>query len=266
MNIREYYQKTAQACLTVAWISLLLGILFFICHLLQWFSKELLTLEVPLIVFSVIHFLFFRVYQNRVEKLGNEPFETSDQLFSAKNILVAFMPAPTLRILFFDSNGLLLGEIRDQNMRWFMWLIPNFLSLLLPKRFELINSNGDVKARYEMSGGLSNSVRIYNTDFHLIGEYKESWKKSLFKINGILYKSNRSMWAKVQASGSLYSFQLNTLENQRVASFQEGWMPIEWEKKFEINTPIISFSSIINEDERKVVFGFIAAVLHHRDN
>ena len=62
------------------------------------------------------------------------------ELFRTDHILFTFMPAPTLRLLLFDHKGLLLGEIRDQNMRWFMWMIPNFLSLLFPKEYVLINN------------------------------------------------------------------------------------------------------------------------------
>ena len=62
------------------------------------------------------------------------------------------MPAPTLRLLLFDHKGLLLGEIRDQNMRWFMWMIPNFLSLLLPKKYVLMNNKEDIVANYHLKG------------------------------------------------------------------------------------------------------------------
>ena len=67
------------------------------------------------------------------------------------HILFAFMPAPTLRLLF-DHKGLLLGEIRDQNVRWFMWLIPNFISLLLPKKYVLMNNKEDIVAIYHLNG------------------------------------------------------------------------------------------------------------------
>ena len=42
----------------------------------------------------------------------------------------------------------------------------------------------------------------------------------------------------------LYSLHLQTVDEKKVASFQEGWMPVEWGKRFELNTPIITFSSM----------------------
>ena len=198
MNIRDYYQKTAKACFIVAWISLILAILFFISHIFQLFPKEILTLAIPLILFSVIHFIYFRMYDNRVDKLENKTIETSGELFSTEDVLVVLMPAPTLRLLLFNSDGFLLGEIRDQNMRWFMWLIPNFLSILLPKKYELVNHQGDLLAKYHLTGGLSNSMTVYNANNGIIGNYQEEWKKSWFKIKGKLYRGRRE-WISIQS-------------------------------------------------------------------
>lgn len=266
MNIRDYYKKTAKSCYYVAWITLILAILFFICHILKLFPKDLLTFAIPLIILSIAHFISFRLYQDRVEKLGNEPFETSVELFHVDHILFAFMPAPTLRLLLYDHKGLLLGEIRDQNMHWFMWMIPNFLSLLLPKKYVLLNNKEEVVAKYHLKAGLTNSMTVYNANHEIIGYYNENWKDSLFKVKGTLYKSDWIEWIVVSSTVSLYSLHLQTVDKKKVASFQEGWMPVEWAKRFEINTPIITFSSIVEESERIIVLGFLTTVLHHRDH
>ena len=266
MNIRDYYQRTAKSCYYVAWITLLLAIVFFICHILDLFPKDLLTLAIPLIILSVAHFISFRVNHNRMDKLGNEPFETSEELLHADHILFAFMPAPTLRLLLFDHKGLLLGEIRDQNMRWFMWMIPNFLSLLLPKKYLLLNNREEIVAKYHLKAGLTNSMTVYNANHQIIGYYKENWRNSLFKVKGMIYKADRKDWISVSSTVSLYSLHLQTVDEKKVASFQEGWMPQEWAKRFELNTPIITFSSVVEDSERIIVLGFFTTVLHHRDN
>lgn len=266
MNIRDYYKKTAKSCYFVAWITLILAIIFFICHIFEFFPKDLLTLAIPLIVLSFAHFIFFGLYHNRVEKLGNDPFPSSEELLHVDDILFVFMPAPTLRLLLFDHKGLLLGEIRDQNMRWFMWMVPNFLSLLLPKKYVLLNNKEEVVAKYHLKAGLTNSMTVYIANNQIIGYYKENWKDSLFKVKGMLYKSDGIEWIQVSSSVGLYSLDLQTIEEKKVASFQEGWMPLEWTKRFELNTPIINFSSIVEESERIIVLGFLTTVLHHRDN
>lgn len=266
MNIREYYQKTAKSCYYVAWITLVLAMIFFICHIFYIIPKDSLMLIIPLIILSFAHFFSFQLYHKRANQLGDEPFKISEELLHADHILIAFMPAPTLRLLLFDHKGLLLGEIRDQNMHWFMWMIPNFLSLLLPKKYILINSKEEVIARYYLKAGLSSSMTVYNANHEIIGYYQEQWRNSLFKVKGTLYKSDMKEWITVSSGFSLDSLHLQTVNEKKVASFQEGWMPLEWAKRFELNTPIIAFPSIVDESERIIVLGFFTTVLHHLDN
>ena len=51
-----------------------------------------------------------------------------------------------------------------------------------------------------------------------------------------------------------------------IVSYQEGWMPLEWGKRFKTNTPILSFSSNVDDIPKIIVFGFCAATLNHRSN
>lgn len=266
MNIRDYYQKTAKSCFYVAWITLLLAIVFFICHILELFPSDLLTLVIPLLILSTAHFISFWLYNNRADKLENVPFKTSEELLCTDHILFAFMPAPTLRLLLFEQNGYLLGEIRDENMRWFMWMIPNFLSLLLPKEYVLINNHQEIIAKYHLKAGLANSMTVYNASNQIIGYYKENWRDSLFRFKGMLYKSEWIEWIPISVPVSLHSLHLKTVDEKKVASFQEGWMPLEWTKRFELNTPVITFSSIVDENERIIILGLFTTVLHHRDH
>lgn len=265
MDIREYYQETAKACFYVASISLGLTILFFMCHIAQLFPKNMLIFSIPLIIVSVLHFLYFRMYEQRGEKLGDEPFATGE-LLEAEHILLVFMPAPTLRLLLFDPNGLLLGEIRDQNRRWFMWLLPNIISLLLPKNYELVNTKEEVIAKYALKAGLTNSMTMFDANDCVLGYYQEDRRVSFSTITGMIYTSDLSRWMPICATASLYSFPLQTVDRKKIASFQEGVMPLEWTKRFELNTPILTFSSVIDEGERQMLLGFLAAVLHHHDN
>ena len=94
-------------------------------------------------------------------------------------------------------------------------------------------------------------MTIYNANDQIIGYYKESWKDSLFKIKGMLYQSDGTEWISVASAASLYSLHLKTVDGKKVASFQEGWMPLDWAKRFEMNTPIITFSSMVDERRGK---------------
>ncbi|MFD6442166.1 hypothetical protein ACFWDG_20765, partial [Peribacillus sp. NPDC060186] len=98
----------------------------------------------------------------------------------------------------------------------------------------------------------------------LIGFYQEN--KSLVKINGMIYKYDGTEWMPVQTPGSLSSFEIKTKEGEKIVSYQEGWMPLEWGKRFKTNTPILTFSSNVEENPKIIIFGFCAATLNHRSN
>lgn len=130
MNIREYYQKTSNSNFHASWISLLLAIVFFICHIFAMIPGNILLITSPFIFFSIAQFVSHRIYENRMKELPDEHIGTNAGLFKNEHVLLTFMPAPTLRLLLFAPDGSLMGEVRDSNMKWFMWMIPNFLSML----------------------------------------------------------------------------------------------------------------------------------------
>jgi hypothetical protein len=264
MNIRDYYQKTSNSTFHASWISLVLAVIFFILHALMMISGNILWITAPFILLSIVQFTSHRIYEQRIKELPLEPIETSTALLQTENILLTFMPAPTLRLLLFASNGSLLGEIRDQNMKWFMWMVPNFLSMLLPKRYELVNQKGELLAKYDIKGGLFNKLTIRNHQGNLIGFYRED--KTLLKINGMIYRADWTEWMPVQTPAGLNSIEIKTTEGKRVASYQTGWMPLDWGRRFKANTPILTFPTHVEENSKIVILGFFAAALHHRSN
>ncbi|MBR8645952.1 hypothetical protein KEH51_24445 [[Brevibacterium] frigoritolerans] len=90
-----------------------------------------------------------------MKELPEEHIGTNAGLLKNEHVLLTFMPAPTLRLLLFAPDGSLMGEVRDLNMKWFMWMIPNFLSMLMAKRYELVDHEGRLLAKYHIKGGFS---------------------------------------------------------------------------------------------------------------
>ncbi|MGE7759873.1 hypothetical protein [Peribacillus sp. NPDC097895] len=264
MNIREYYQKTSSSNFHASWISLGMAVIFFICHIFSLIPGNILLITVPFIFFSMAQYVSHRIYENRVKELPIGPIETNAGLLKTEYVLLTFMPAPTLRLLLYAPNGSLMGEIRDVNMKWFMWMIPNFLSMLLAKRYELVDHGGRVLAKYHIKRGLFNKMTIMDDQDCLIGSYQEN--RSLLKISGMIYKEDGTEWMPIQTQGSLNSFEMTTKDGEKIVSYQEGWMPLEWGKRFKTNTPILSFSSNVAEIPKIIVFGFCAATLNHRSN
>ncbi|OIK07650.1 hypothetical protein [Bacillus sp. MUM 13] len=267
MNIRTYYVKTAKICFRTSWISLIMAAAFFALHLFGVLTGNILEIEAPFILFSIISFAGYRVYENRAQGLPIEAVTSCKPLEEQRNLLAAFMPAPTLRVLLFEPNGALAGEIRDMNMSWYMWMIPNSVSLILPKRYGLYNSTGKLLGMYNFGWGLLNKVVMKDGEGQLIGSFKEVWKKSLFKVNGMIAGAGGEDWIPVSIGGLLNDFELITCSGKKIVRFQKGWMPIEWGERFkEMNTPVLSFSEAAEMKEKVAVLGFCAAVLHHRKN
>ncbi|CAH0277002.1 hypothetical protein SRABI96_03863 [Peribacillus sp. Bi96] len=264
MNIREYYQKTSSSNFHSSWISLGMAVVFFICHIFSLIPGNILLITAPFILFSIAQFVSHRIYENRIKELPIGPIELKAGLLKTEYVLLTFMPAPTLRLLLYAPNGSLMGEIRDLNMKWFMWMIPNFLSILLAKRYELVDHEGRVLAKYHIKRGLFNKMTIMDDQDCLIGSYQEN--RSLLKISGMIYKEDGTEWMPIQTPGSLNSFEITTKDGEKIVSYQEGWMPIEWGKRFKTNTPILTFSSNVEEIPKIIILGFCAATLNHRSN
>ncbi|MCK1991092.1 hypothetical protein GW626_12175 [Peribacillus muralis] len=264
MNIREFYQKTSNSNFHASWISLGLAVVFFIGHVINMIPGPILWITAPFIFFSIAQYIIHRIYESRIKELPDDLFGTNADLLDAEHILLKFLPAPTLRLLLFAPDGSLMGEVRDRNMRWFMWMIPNFLSMLLPKRYELVDHEGRLLAKYHIKMGLFNNMSIMNADGGLIGSYQE--KRTFVKIEGMIYKEDGTEWMPVHTPGSLTSFEIVTNDGEKIVSYQQGWMPFEWGRRFKANTPILTFSAHVEEIPRFIIIGFCAATLNHHSN
>ncbi|PLS17082.1 hypothetical protein CVD28_13580 [Bacillus sp. M6-12] len=269
MNIRQYYRKISHICFQAAWISLTLSILFFFLHAAGVLSGHILAIVLPFIMISIGNYISFRVFDTRAQELpsGWPLLNEESKLFDERHLLFAFMPAPTLRAVLFSPNGKAVGEIRDQNMKWYMWMIPNSLSLLLPKKYGLYNSDGTLVGAYIFKWGLFQKASIKDQNGKDIGYYRESRKVSLFRLKGMIVSPDGKPWFAIDAGGLLQDFQLTNAVGIPLVTYKKGWMPLEWGNRFkDSNTPIISFHDSATANDKIAALGFCAAALHHRSN
>jgi hypothetical protein len=267
MDIKQFYQNTAAACFHVSWISLLIAIIFFILHAGHIISGNLFVETVPFIVFSTANFIGYRIYEKRTKSVSKIYPAIGFSLLHEKELLLAFMPAPTLRLLFFKPDGTLAGEMRDKNMNWFMWMIPNSISLFLPKRYILLDASGELLGEYYIKSGLKTDIVMKNGTGEPIGMYYGKLKDSLFRLKGIIYNDGGDDWMAIHAGGLLNNFTIETIDHKKVVTFQRGWMPLEWQKRFrDANTPILSFHEQATPSEKLAVIGFCAGSLNHYSN
>ncbi|RFU65404.1 hypothetical protein [Peribacillus glennii] len=267
MNIRTYYEKTARMCFHVSWIALIIAVVFFVLHASDVFEGNIIVITAPFLIVSIVQSIGARIYENRMKDLPQEYASPASSPLETKDILLTFMPAPTLRVLLFHPDGSLLGEIKDRNMSWFMWMVPNSLSMILKKRYILTDANGEVLAEYAVQGGIGTAFSMRDGSGNLIGSYKESLRESLFRLKGMIYSADGQEWIPVNVGGMLTEFQLKTIAGKPVAAFQKGWMPLDWGKRFkDMNTPILTFHEKATAQQKIAVFGFCASALNHRSN
>lgn len=267
MDIKEYYRKTARISFIVSCISFTLTIFTLIYFILNDLQRDMFSTIIPFVCVGSVYLASFFINQKRYKdvpaiiKSGNVSF------WEVQDLLMAHMPAPTLRILLFKPNGELVGELRDQNMKWYMWLLPNQLTVVLPKKYGLYDSNNQLLASYSVGWGITNKTKMFDETNTWIGTYEEDWKNSMIKITGTVKNHVDEPWMPIQISGFLQQFSIKDFDGKRIASFQKGWMPLQWGKIFkEINTPILTFSELADKRERIAVFGLCASFMHHNKN
>ena len=86
MNIREYYQKTSNSNFHASWISLVLAIVFFICHAFTIIPGNILLITAPFIFLSIAQFVSHRIYENRIKELPIELIETNTSLLQTEHV------------------------------------------------------------------------------------------------------------------------------------------------------------------------------------
>ncbi|PLT35001.1 hypothetical protein [Bacillus sp. V5-8f] len=267
MNIRTYYEKTASMCFHASWIALIIAVCFFILHASNLFQGNILAITTPFLIVSIVQFTGSRIYEHRMKDLPAEYATRASSPLETKDILLTFMPAPTLRVLLFHPDGSLLGEIKDRNMHWFMWMVPNSLSMIMPKRYILTDADGEVLAEYMLKGGISPALSIINGNGSPIGTYKENLRESFIRIKGMIYTADGNEWIPVNVGGLLTVFELKTAAGKPIAAFQKGWMPLDWGKRFkDLNTPILTFHEKATANDKIAFFGFCASAFNHRSN
>ena len=268
MNIKQYYKKIATVYLNLSIFSLVLSILSLILSTQILHVNHVWEVTIILMVYSCISFIFFHVYKKRFSSLPDDFPKSETSPLTEENVLLRFMPAPTLRILLFNPKGKYVGEVKDMNMSWYKWMIPNSLMMFFPQKYELIDTNGQMLATFNTYGFLASHFSVYNKEGRLIAYYKENWKKSLFRYNGTIHSRDHSIRMKIDSvSGFLYSFFIYSAADQKLASYQKGYMPLEWGERFkEMNIPVITFMDKADEDDKLCIYALCSKLLNYNNN
>ncbi|MBS8264517.1 hypothetical protein DYI25_08725 [Mesobacillus boroniphilus] len=263
MSIRQYYQKTAYVSLNGSILSAgLLTMILSLSLLFSW-NIPLFLVAVPFLFLVFLHYNRYILYKNKSEESA-EAFHRYDDkhLLEQNNLLIAFAPAPAVRILFFTPDGMLAGELRELHTRNYRWFIPYFVDKRIKKQIGIYDSKGNLQGRLKQE---HNRFKMLNAQNDIIGIFFPKKKNK-----GIIGSSviNGGVKLKIEKfSGLIHDLKIVREDGKTTARLQKGWMPLEWTSFFkEANTPVLSFDYTMGQEERLAVFAALASFYMYYDH
>lgn len=263
MNIRQYYRLAASMSLNGSLLALVLIALFLFPTILLLPKKEIVVFFIPFLFYSFLSYQSYLIHTFRSEELEVESFDMKGErcLLAGKEMLLEFFPAPSLRLLLFNPEGILIGELRDLELKKYRWLLPYVIDRLLPQAYGLFDERKRLIAvfRLKRTGMVELSGKIAGHGVLESGPRSDSKDKWTLSANGRTFTiHSERLFTDIKVSdggGAL------------LARLRKGWMPLEWEQKFkDANTPVLSFSDHTNIEERLTVFAILTILLRYRNH
>jgi hypothetical protein len=257
MDIQQYYQYAASIRLNGSIVSA--GMLAFILSASLWlpWNVPFLVVAAPFLTICFSQYNSFLLYRNKSEVSKATVKRYGDKDFLEQNhLLIAFAPAPALRMMFFTPDGMLSGELKELEVKKWRWLLPDFLDRKIPKDFGIYDSDGELQAILISDG---KKTKILNKKREVLGFFYPHKKKDGSIGNAILDGGSRVF---LRGKPGLNPELLLVKDKGIVGSrLQIGWMPLEWTHTFKkMDTPVLSFDYDLSIPERLAVFAVLA---HH---
>ncbi|MDL0437153.1 hypothetical protein QQB53_15305, partial [Niallia sp. SS-2023] len=104
MNIEKYYRQSATAFLNASLISCIPVIFFIALFISVKLNRLFLLLIIPFCLYSITAFASYLIQRRRCERLTDTlEAQKVTSILQSKTVLLSFLPAPSLRMLIFDS-------------------------------------------------------------------------------------------------------------------------------------------------------------------
>lgn len=263
MNIRQYYRLAANISLNGSLLALVLAALLVFPTIILLPKKEIVFFFIPFLFYSFLSYHKYLIHTHRSEesKVNNFDEQGECRLLAGKEMLLEFLPAPSLRMLIFNPDGLLIGELRDLECRKYRWLLPYFIDILLPQAYGLFDERNQLISvfRLKSTGMVELSGRITGHGVLGSGQRSNCKNKWTLSANGRTFTIH---------SESLFTDICVTDEgNTLLARMRKGWMPLEWEKYFkDANTPVLTFNDHTKTEEKLTVFAILTVLLRYQNH
>ncbi|MBT2677884.1 hypothetical protein J7E38_02665 [Bacillus sp. ISL-35] len=255
MSIREFYQQKAYINLNGSIISAGILLVTLAISLVFSWNLPLFLVTIPFLAVSLVHYIGFISYKRKTEVTPLPVSRFDDkQLFEHNSLLLAFAPAPALKMLFFTPDGMPAGEMREIKVRKYRWFIPDFADKRIRKRIGVYDSHGRMQASLVEDG---NRLKLQDQQGEIIGLFYPGKKQS--GTTGMAFVKNGKKLRVEETSGLYHGIKMVREEGEVAARLQKGWMPLEWTHYFkEANTPVLAFDYSLSQEERLTVFAALA--------
>jgi hypothetical protein len=263
MSIQQYYQQSAYISLNGSIVSAGLLTIFLSASLMFSWNIPLFLVAVPFLFLVFLHYNQFLIYKNKSEE-SEEAFHRYDdkQILKRNHLLIAFAPAPAVRLLFFTPDGMLAGELRELTTGSYRWFIPYFIDKRIMKEFGIYDSEGNLQGRLKQE---RYRFKILNEQNDIIGIFI-SGKENKGTIGSAVLAGGRKLKVD-KIPGSFRDFKLVPEDGNMTATLRKGWMPLEWTRFFkEANTPVLTFDYSMEQAERLAVFAALASLYMYYDH
>lgn len=260
MNIRQFYEQSAAASLNAGLAAFIPPILLLFYSVVITRNFQLLILVVPFLIYSLYCYQVFLLNKNRAKSIQIETKEEPliSTLQEETTLLFTFLPAPSLRMLFFNPAGIKVGEIRDRSFFMARWFLPYFLDRLFSRKFVLYDQKDKPMIYFQQ---MKDQIEINLPE----GEHVSTVYR-LNKGKGKEYLFD-NLSIQILKKGIPPAYTFITPEKKVFGQIQSGLMPVEWGKRFvNPNTPILTFSPHVSDKDRVQLLALLIGIYMYRDH
>lgn len=257
MNIQEFYHKTANISLNASLASLIPPFFLIIYGIIVTPSGKMIFMLIPFLLYSFICYQYFLINNRRFkepfkwQKEVNQPVRVMEE----NEVLLAFMPAPTIKLLIFNSTGKQMGEIRDRKFQNYRWFLPYFFMQLGAGQYEFCDRENQLIRSFTIK---KNRIEIMSADGNpSIIVYSKLSKERLTYI--FQYGEKQVV---VKRASQFMDCQFFNQDLTRIGRLRKGFMPIEWGNRFkDPNTPILTFQPSLATEDKLIIYAILTKLL-----
>lgn len=259
MNIQQYYQTLASIFLngSLAAFVPVFFIILFASFLIP--GKSLLLLAAPFLLLSFLSYQSYMINRERSEKsVVGKRQESEESLLEMDQYLLTFLPAPSLRLLFFSAAGHVQYEICDIRNEKIRWFLPYFLDRLLPAEYGIYTHE---QKKLHTIRWKRQKAEILDEEGRLLFTV-ENLGENLF-----LLSTTTSQQIHMKIDTLLTDIHFTTSRSELLGRIRKGWMPREWGKSFQdANTPVMTFADSLSEEMKLALLALIIHFYRYRNH